>query len=115
MIGMAEGAGACGYAEVCHAAREALTVAGRCQQGDVLAIVDGEVNLIGQDLERTACLLLDRMLLAGGELVTLIVGQGAPARLGETLQAHVAGAWPFVEVQCYEGGQPHYPLLVGVE
>ncbi|MEV0126924.1 DAK2 domain-containing protein [Dactylosporangium sp. NPDC050688] len=115
VIAMAEAAARCRSAELTVAAREALTVAGRCQQGDVLAIVDGEVNLIGQDLERTACLLLDRMLLAGGELVTLILGQGAPAGLGETLQAHVAGAWPFVEVQCYEGGQPHYPLLVGVE
>jgi DAK2 domain fusion protein YloV len=115
VIAMAEAAARCRSAELTVAAREALTVAGRCQLGDVLAIVDGEVNLIGQDLERTACLLLDRMLLAGGELVTLIVGQAAPAGLAETLRRHVAGAWPFVEVQCYEGDQPHYPLLVGVE
>lgn len=115
VIAMAEAAARCRSAELTVAAREALTVAGRCQTGDVLAIVDGEVNLIGQDLERTACLLLDRMLLAGGELVTLIAGQDAPAGLGEKLRGHVAGAWPFVEVQCYEGGQPHYPLLVGVE
>ncbi|MGI5178379.1 DAK2 domain-containing protein [Dactylosporangium sp. CA-152071] len=115
VIAMAEAAARCRSAELTVAAREALTVAGRCQLGDVLAIVDGEVNLIGQDLERTACLLLDRMLLAGGELVTLIAGQGAPPGLGETLRRHVAGAWPFVEVQCYEGDQPHYPLLVGVE
>ncbi|MFF5226586.1 DAK2 domain-containing protein [Dactylosporangium sp. NPDC000521] len=115
VIAMAEAAARCRSAELTVAAREALTVAGRCQLGDVLAIVDGEVNLIGQDLERTACLLLDRMLLAGGELVTLIAGQGAPPGLGETVRRHVAGAWPFVEVQCYEGDQPHYPLLVGVE
>ncbi|WP_460494511.1 DAK2 domain-containing protein [Dactylosporangium cerinum] len=82
VIAMAEAAARCRSAELTVAAREALTVAGRCQRGDVLAIVDGEVNLIGQDLEQTACLLLDRMLLAGGELVTLIAGQGAPAGLG---------------------------------
>jgi DAK2 domain fusion protein YloV len=115
VIAMAEAAARCRSAEVTIASREALTVAGRCQPGDVLAIVDGEVNLIGQDLSHTVCLLLDRMLTGGGELVTLIAGQGATAELGETLRAHVAGAWPFVEVQCYEGGQPHYPLLVGVE
>jgi uncharacterized protein len=34
---------------------------------------------------------------------------------GEALAAHLAEQWPFVEVQCYDGGQPHYPLLVGVE
>ncbi|MGI5244747.1 DAK2 domain-containing protein [Dactylosporangium sp. CA-139066] len=115
VIAMAEAAARCRSAEVTIAGREALTVAGRCQPGDVLAIVDGEVNLIGQDLSRTAVGLLDRMLGGGGELVTLIVGRGAPAGLSDTLREHVEGAWPFVEVQCYEGGQPHYPLLVGVE
>ncbi|GAA2334358.1 DAK2 domain-containing protein [Dactylosporangium salmoneum] len=115
VIAMAEAAARCRSAELTMAVREALTVAGRCQAGDVLAIVDGEVNLIGRDVAQTACQLLDRMLGGGGELVTLIVGRDAPDELGETLRRHVAGSWPFVEVQCYEGGQPHYPLLVGVE
>ncbi|WP_433057387.1 DAK2 domain-containing protein [Dactylosporangium sp. CS-033363] len=115
VIAMAEAAARCRSAELTIAGREALTVAGRCQPGDVLAIVDGEVNLIGQDLPETACLLLDRMLGGGGELVTLIAGRDAPAALGAALRAHVERSWPFVEVQCYEGGQPHYPLLVGVE
>ncbi|GAA3457487.1 DAK2 domain-containing protein [Dactylosporangium matsuzakiense] len=115
VIAMAEAAARCRSAELTIAQREALTVAGRCQPGDVLAIVDGEVNLIGQDLPETACLLLDRMLGGGGELVTLIAGRDAPDGLGAVIRAHVEGTWPFVEVQCYEGGQPHYPLLVGVE
>ncbi|MEV8513013.1 DAK2 domain-containing protein [Dactylosporangium sp. NPDC051484] len=115
VIAMAEAAARCRSAEVTIASREALTVAGRCQPGDILAIVDGEVNLIGQDLSQTACRLLDRMLAGGGELVTLVAGRDAPEGLTAALTAHVEGSWPFVEVQCYEGGQPHYPLLVGVE
>jgi dihydroxyacetone kinase-like predicted kinase len=115
VIAMAEAAGACRYAEITHAGREALTVAGRCQPGDVLALVEGEVNLIGQDLPQTCQLLLDRLLAAGGELVTLVTGEGAPDGLGPLLRSYVGEHWPFVEVQCYEGGQPLYPLLVGVE
>jgi dihydroxyacetone kinase-like predicted kinase len=97
------------------ATREALTVAGRCRAGDVLALVEGEVNLIGVDLTETCELLIDRMLGAGGELVTLILGADAPADLADLLTRHVADAWPFVEVQAYPGGQPYYPLLVGIE
>lgn len=41
VIAMAEAAGACRYAEVCWASREALTVAGPCRPGDVLALVEG--------------------------------------------------------------------------
>ncbi|MFY1669083.1 DAK2 domain-containing protein [Plantactinospora sp. WMMB334] len=115
VIAMAEAAGACRYAEVCSAGREALTVAGRCQPGDVLGLVDGEVHLIGSDLVPTCTALLDRLLGGGGELVTLLLGADAPDELAELLRTHLARQWPFVEVQDYSGGQPFYPLLVGVE
>jgi DAK2 domain fusion protein YloV len=115
VIAMAEAAGACRYAEVTIAVREALTVAGRCRPGDVLALIEGEVNLIGADLRETCVTLLDRMLAGGGELATLILGGDAPADLAHQLRAHLSQRWPFVEVQLYNGGQPHYPLLVGVE
>ncbi|MFJ8685333.1 DAK2 domain-containing protein [Micromonospora wenchangensis] len=115
VIAMAEAAGACRYAEVCHASREALTVAGPCRPGDVLALVEGEVHLIGSDLVDTCAAVVDRMLGGGGELVTLLTGADAPAGLAEAVREHVARRWPFVEVQAYPGGQPHYPLLVGVE
>ena len=51
----------------------------------------------------------------GGELVTLLSGADAPDGLAEAVREHVGRRWPFVEVQAYPGGQPHYPLLVGVE
>ncbi|MEV4623612.1 DAK2 domain-containing protein [Asanoa sp. NPDC049573] len=115
VIEMAKAAGACRYAEVCYASRDALTVAGPCRRGDVLALVEGEVHLIGTDLAETCRELLDRLLGGGGELVTLLTGAGAPAGLADALRAHAAAHWPFVEVHTYTGGHPHYPLLVGVE
>ena len=115
VIAMAEAAGSCRYGEVCTASREALTVAGRCRPGDLLGLVDGEVHIIGAELDEVCRALLDRMLGGGGELVTLVLGMDAPDGLGETLIAHVTQAWPFVEVQSYSGGQPRYHLLVGVE
>ena len=115
LIAMAEAAGACRFAEVTIATREALTVAGRCQAGDVLALVEGEVHMIGKDLRQTCVALVDRLLAGGGELITLVLGTDAPPDLRELLESVLAERWPFVEVQGYEGGQPHYPLLVGVE
>ncbi|GIJ76976.1 hypothetical protein SAMN05443287_101154 [Micromonospora phaseoli] len=115
VIAMAEAAGACRYAEVCRAGRDALTVAGPCRAGDVLALVEGEVHLIGADLVGTCTALVDRLLGGGGELVTLLVGADAPDGLADAVRTHITGRWPFVEVQSYPGGQPHYPLLVGVE
>ncbi|AGZ45573.1 DAK2 domain-containing protein [Actinoplanes friuliensis] len=115
VIAMAEAAGACRYGEVCTAQREALTVAGRCRPGDLLGLVDGEVHVIGDDLEQVCRRLLDRMLGGGGELATLVLGADAPAELEDRLRGHVTQQWPFVELQSYAGGQPRYHLLVGVE
>jgi hypothetical protein len=115
VIAMAEAAAATRWAEVTVASRDALTLAGPCQAGDVLGLVEGEVVLIGQELPTVATELLDRLLGGGGELVTLVIGAEAPAGLGDALGAHLADRWPFAEHQVYDGGQPHYPLLIGVE
>ena len=90
-------------------------MAGPCRAGDLLGLVDGEVHVIGADLEDVSRRLLDRMLGGGGELTTLVLGADAPPELEEILRGHVGQVWPFVEVQCYAGGQPRYHLLVGVE
>ncbi|WP_229076687.1 DAK2 domain-containing protein [Actinoplanes sp. DH11] len=115
VIAMAEAAGACRYGEVCTAQRDALTVAGACRAGDLLGLVDGEVHVIGSDLAEVSRLLLDRMLGGGGELVTCVLGADAPPDLEATLHEHVRRTWPFIELQCYAGGQPRYHLLAGVE
>ncbi|GAB2624937.1 hypothetical protein Aab01nite_18870 [Paractinoplanes abujensis] len=115
VIAMAEAAGACRYGEVCTAQRDSLTVAGPCRAGDLLGLVDGEVHVIGDDLAQVSAYLLDRMLGGGGELATLVLGADAPAGLEPALRAHVNAGWPFVELECYAGGQPRYHLLVGVE
>jgi DAK2 domain fusion protein YloV len=115
VIAMAEAAGACRYGEVCTAQRDSLTVAGPCRAGDLLGLVDGEVHVIGTDLDDVSRRLLDRMLGGGGELATLVLGADAPAALEGTLRGHVTHVWPFVELECYAGGQPRYHLLVGVE
>jgi hypothetical protein len=77
--------------------------------------LEGEVALIGDKLSDTGRDLLDRMLSGGGELVTLVTGADAPEDLTGVLSDHLRHRWPFVEIQVYDGGQPHYPLLVGVE
>lgn len=115
VIAMAEAAGACRSGEVCTAQRDALTVAGPCRSGDLLGLVDGEVHVIGEDVTEVSRRLLDRMLGGGGELVTCVLGADAPPGLEAKLRAHVHRTWPFIEMQCYTGGQPRYHLLAGVE
>ncbi|MGY1812128.1 DAK2 domain-containing protein [Blastococcus sp. SYSU D00820] len=113
VITMAEAAAATRWAEVVVADQEALTSAGRCAPGDVLGAAEGDVVVIGADLAATACDLLDRLLSAGGELATLVVGPDAA--LGDAVCAHLASAHPTVEVTRYDGGAAGVPLQIGVE
>ncbi len=115
VAGMAEAAGSTRWAEVTTAVRESMTMAGVCRPGDVLGLIEGDVVLLGQDVEVVAGELIDRMLAGGGELVTVVTGAGAEPGLGTRLAAHVEHAHPAAEVVAYDGGQPHYPVLLGVE
>jgi dihydroxyacetone kinase-like predicted kinase len=113
VIAMAEAAAATRWAEVTVAEGEALTMAGRCQAGDALGSAEGDVVVIGADLAAVACDLVDRLLGAGGELATLVVGPDEA--LGDAVCAHLAATYPTVEVSRYDGGPAGVPLLIGVE
>jgi DAK2 domain fusion protein YloV len=113
VIAMAEAAAATRWAEVTVADQEALTTAGLCRPGDVLGSAEGDVVVIGQDLAAVACDLLDRLLSAGGEMATLLVG--SDEELGDAVCRHLNSVHPTIEVVRYVGGPGGAPLHVGVE
>jgi uncharacterized protein len=113
VIAMAEAAAATRWAEVTRAEQEALTSAGRCQPGDVLGSAEGDVVVIGRDPGTASCDLLDRLLSAGGELATVVVG--SDDALGDAVCAHLAAVHPTVEVARYAGAPSGVLLQIGVE
>ena len=103
------------HGAVTVAAKQAITMAGPCEPGDVLGVVAGDFAVIGDDLFVVATQVLERLLGGGGELVTIVHGQAGPADLAARCAAYVETHHPAVDVVVYEGGQDRYPLLVGVE
>ena len=114
-VAMAEAAAATRFAEITVARHQSLTSIGICQEGDILGLIDGEVVEIGRGLVAVALALVDRLLGVGAELMTILVGVDAPAGMGELLTRHVRGRSPLTEVNVYAGGQPDYPVIIGVE
>ncbi|WP_198668556.1 DAK2 domain-containing protein [Streptomyces triticisoli] len=115
VVAMTSAAGATRHAEVTVAEHQSWTTAGICQAGDVLGLVDGDVAVIGQDVTATAETVLDRMLAAGGELVTLVLGDEVPDPVADRLQAHVRESYLAVDTVVYRGGRQGALLLIGVE
>ncbi|AXK33191.1 DAK2 domain-containing protein [Streptomyces armeniacus] len=115
VVAMTSAAGATRYGEVTVAECRSWTTAGVCQAGDVLGLVDGDVAVIGDDVGRIAADVLERMLAAGGELVTLVLGAQAPEGLAEHLQERVRSGHLAVDTVVYDGHQQPVRLLIGVE
>ncbi|GEP36898.1 dihydroxyacetone kinase [Nocardioides psychrotolerans] len=102
------------HGAVTIAARQAMTMAGPCEPGDVLGVIAGDFAVVGHDLADVASGVLDRLLAGGGELVTLVAGEGSDG-LAEQAAAWVDQHHPHVDVVVYDGGQERYPLLLSVE
>ncbi len=103
------------HGAVTIAARQAITMAGPCEPGDVLGVIAGDFAVIGDDRDAVAAEVLDRLLGGGGELVTIVAGaddvDGLAARTASYVEEHHA----HVDVVVYDGGQERYPLLMSVE
>ncbi|MGW0019111.1 DAK2 domain-containing protein [Rhodococcus sp. NPDC003382] len=112
---MTEAAATTRWGSLRIAQERALTWVGTCEPGDSLGLSGHDVVVIEHDLVAAGASLLDKVLAAGGELVTMLVGSGAPEGLAEQLTAHLDAHHPEVEVVVYHGGQGSDLLQLGVE
>jgi DAK2 domain fusion protein YloV len=115
VVAMAEAAAATRTGGLLTAETEALTWVGPCEPGDVLGITDGEVVVIAPDLAVGGLWLAHRMLTVGGELVTVLLGEGADPALADGLAADLRRTHPEVDVVVHRGGQSDYAIVLGVE
>ena len=115
VVTMTRAAGATRYGAVTISERDALTSAGQCAVGDVLGLVDGDIVQIGQSVLVVAQDVCERLVAAGGEMVTIVAGTDADAHEVTGLIAWLESSYPGLDVVLHDGGQPLWPLIVGVE
>ena len=99
--------------EIAVATRNASSNGVPVQEGEYLALLDGDAVASGAAFDEVARALLERLLAEPRDVLTLLTGDGAPSLSG--LLDAVAAEHPELEVDVHEGGQPHYPLLLSAE
>jgi len=92
-----------------------VTSAGSCREGDILGLADGDIVEIGASVDAVSRAVLERLLSSGGELVTLVTGEDAAASLADSLEDWLSAQHPGLDLVSVTGGQPLWPLIVGVE
>lgn len=112
---MARAAAGARFGSVRVAAEEALTWAGTCKPGDGLGVAGDEVVIVGDDIASAAAGLIDLLLAAGGELVTVLTGDGVGPDVGAALADHVHRKHPGTEMVTFHTGHRADALLIGVE
>lgn len=112
---MSEAAADTSYGAVTIAQRSSLTTAGPCSAGDVLGLIRGKIAAVSSDgnIEAMASRIVDELMTETSDLVTVIYGSDAHGHA--ELEHRITASHPSVDVVMYDGGQPHWPYLIGVE
>ncbi len=101
--------------EVTSAGRDARIGGVAVAAGEPIALLDGVLVAAGATLEEALLAGLANAVDDASELVTVYLGAGVGVDTGELLRAAIEAAYPRLVVETVDGGQPHYPYVVGVE
>jgi DAK2 domain fusion protein YloV len=83
------------------------------RMGAWLGLAEGEPVAGGDTFDEVVRAVLARLMAEPRGLLTLLTGDEAPEL--DALLAELAVAYPELELEVHEGGQPHYPLLLAAE
>lgn len=112
---MSEVAGSVVVGEVTQAVRDTSSSAGSVREGDWIGLDRDGVRSIGAGVAPAAISLLDQLIDAEHEILTVIEGEGAGDADTRTITEWLHATHPSVEAEVHHGGQEHYPYLFGIE
>jgi DAK2 domain fusion protein YloV len=84
-------------------------------EGQFIGLHNGELVVTGKNLEDALLNLLAKMNAASRELITFYWGEDLSPSQANRLADKVRIEYPAQQVEMYEGGQPHYFLILSVE
>jgi DAK2 domain fusion protein YloV len=113
--GMEDACGAVRTIEVTRAVRRTSIGGVRVNEGDVIAIVDDQLQLAAPSAEEAVFRALEGLPKADESLATLYYGAETTAAAAEELARNIRERFSSYEVEVVFGGQPHYDYIVSVE
>ncbi|HEY2074111.1 MAG TPA: DAK2 domain-containing protein [Gaiellaceae bacterium] len=99
--------------EVTIASRNVELAGVAIRNGEWLGLADGTPVAGGTDFEDVVFAVAEKLLSEKHDLLTLLAGQDAPPL--DALVERIEAAYPEVDVDVQDGGQPHYALLLSAE
>jgi dihydroxyacetone kinase-like predicted kinase len=101
--------------EVTTAVKDAKGKVGEIKSGQVIGIIDHEIEIVGDDVSEVASELADLLLAGGEETLTLLAGEDFTDAQLESLAARLGEAHGDVDIETHRGDQPLYPIIMAAE
>lgn len=87
----------------------------KVQEGQVIALLNGQLVASASHLEEACFELLDAAKTEERERITLFYGQNITLEQVNQLAEKIQQKYPDHEIETHEGGQPHYQLIISIE
>ena len=101
--------------EITRAVRDVTLNGKRINEGDYIAITDGEVDVISNTAENAVKELVSNIDTDEYEIVTLFVGKDVSEDTRAELTAYIEDEYPDITLEVYVGGQDVYDYLIAIE
>lgn len=85
------------------------------KEGDILGLINGKINNIGQNIFEVTNSLIESMVSENDELITILYGSDVNEDDAGKLTEDIKKKYPQCDVQLYYGGQPLYYYILSVE
>lgn len=85
------------------------------KKGDILGILNGNIESVGKETEEVAFELLDGMITDMDEMVTIFYGEESSENNANLLAERIKKIHKNIDIEVYYGGQPLYYYIFSVE
>lgn len=101
--------------EITIATRACLIDGVRAESGQAIGLLDGTLVVAADTVEQAVLDLLKIAKAEEHELITMIHGEDLTGPRANQISDLVRKAYPGLEIEIQDGGQPHYPFILSIE
>jgi DAK2 domain fusion protein YloV len=112
---MAEAARSIKTVEITRAVRSVQINGMEVQEGEVIGLIDGKLQVKGNSPEDVVLAALEKTNTEDYEIITIYFGEMITADTAQKLADEIAEVYPELEVEVVDGGQPHYCYILSTE
>jgi len=101
--------------EITTATRNAVIDGVPVQEGQIIGLLNDKLVVSSSNLKETSLLLLEAANTQDYDLIALYYGENISKQEVDHIADEIRAAYPDLEFEIHEGGQPHYQFIIAIE